>query len=209
MNDPSGAVLSSPIFKLSHRPSQSNFKLDTEPQGSPSTPTPRRSPPVVGFNILLVVVCVLVTTAPLLWLCHRHRKKVKMYFKRLSVSQTSTPALLSKIDPGDETSFPIPVFMPPRTSRAQPFIPTLLDRASGVHQPLYLGSSRSFRLPNRYLGGSIYPSLPPIFTSSNTFMDEGDITTMHSALDNTHISRRPAPPGLASTPLRVHLRSSD
>jgi hypothetical protein len=142
-----------------------------------------------------------------------------MYFMRLTrrVSQTSTPALLQKIDPGDGTSVPIPVFMPTQTLRApnqsmrQLLLPESFQvvRASGVHQPLHAGSGRSFRLPNRYFGGSIYPSLPPIFTSSNTFIDEGN-TVMANSI-HTNISGLPLlpPPGLVSTPPRVHLRPSD
>jgi hypothetical protein len=171
---------------------------------------------VVEFTILLVFVCMLLMAPLLLWLCHRHGKNVKMYFRRLRVSQASTPALLQKIDPGDGTSVPIPVFMPTQTFRApsqsmkQLFLPKSLARASGVHQPLHAGSWRSFRLPNRYSGGSIYPSLPPIPTSSNTFIDEGNTVMANSTLTNIHnISGLPLPPGLVSTPPRVHLRSSD
>ena len=151
---------------------------------------------------------------PLLWLCRRHGKDVKMYFRRLRVSQTSTPDLLQKIDPGDGTSVPIPVFMPTQTFRApsqsmrQLFLPESLDRASGSHQPLRAGSWRSFRLPNRYSGGSIYPSLPPIPSSSNTFIDEGNNVMGNSTLTNIYISGLPPPPGLVSTPPRVLLRPS-
>ncbi|KAF8816671.1 hypothetical protein BYT27DRAFT_6383012 [Phlegmacium glaucopus] len=222
MNDAAGTVLSSPIFKFSSHPIHSgvhtrlpprpNFTLETEPEGSPTTS--RQHSPVAGFSIFLIVLCVLLTTAPLLWL-YCHRGHVKMYFRRLRVSQTSTPALLQKIDPGDGTSVPIPVFMPQRSSRApsqsarQLFLPSSLGRASGIHQPLHPGSSRSFRLPSRYLRGSTYPSLPPIPISSNTFIDEGDTVATNSALNNTHISCRPLlPPGLVSAPLGVHLRPS-
>ena len=236
MNDASGAVLSSPIFKLScsslclfhfifrwwslywsahpvhigvrtRLSTQANFTLDTA-----TSPQP---PPVDGFAILLIIVCMLLMTPPLLWLYRRHGKKVRMYFRRLRVSQTSTPALLQKIDPGDGTSVPIPVFMPTQTSRApshsmrQLFLPRSLDRASGVHPPLRAGSWRSFRLLNRYSGGSIYPSLPPIPTSSNTFIDEGNTVMGNSTFSNIYISGLPLqPPGLVSTPPRVHLGSS-
>ena len=148
----------------------------------------------------------LLITILLLSLYH-HRERLKMYFRKWRVSQTSTPALLQKIDPGDGTSVPIPVFMPPqRRSRApsqsmrQLFLPISLGRASGMHQPLHQETSRSFRLPNPCFRGSTYPSLPP--TSPNTFID-GD-------MNNTHISHRPPLPlGLVSTPLRVHLPHSD
>lgn len=209
MKDASGPVHFSPIFKLTSQPVHVEVLTqlpprDTESQGSPSTSISRRSSRLVGFNILLVIVCVLLIAAPLLWLCHRHRKNVKKYFRRWSVSRTSTPALLQRIDPGDGTSVPIPVFMPPQTSRAQLFVPASLGRASGIHQPSHTGSSRSFRLPNRYLGASIYPSLPPILTSSNIFVEEGDTLPANSA----HHRRPLLPPGLVSTPLRVHLRQS-
>ena len=179
-----------------------NFTVDTATSHQPSL--------VAGFTILLIFVCMLFIIPLLLWLCHRHGKNVKMYFRRLRVSQTSTPALLQKIDPGDGTSVPIPVFMPTQTFRApsqsmrQLFLPKTLARASGVHQPLHAGSWRSFRLPNR---GSIYPSLPPIPT---TFVDEGNTVMANSTLTNIHnISGLPLPPGLVSTPPRVHFRSSD
>lgn len=187
-------------------PPQPDFTLNSEPQGSPSTSISRQPSSVTGFIILLIIVCIVLTTAPLLWLCCRYRKNVKMCFRRSSVSQTSTPALLQKIDPGDGTSVPIPVFMPTQTSGAQLFVPISLGRASGIHQPLHSGSSRSFRLPNRYLGGSLYPSLPPIPTSSNIFINEGDTMTANST---NHILRPLLPPGLVGTPLRVHLRHSD
>jgi len=213
MNDASGAVLSSPIFKLSSHPvhigvrtrmSQPNFTLDTT--------TTRQPLLVVGFTILLIIVCILLMAPPLLWLYRRHGKKVKMYFRRLRVSQTSTPALLQKIDPGDGTSVPIPVFMPSQTFRAPSqsmrplFLSESFDRASG-DQPPHAGSWRSFRLSNRYSGGSIYPSLPPIPTSSNAFIDEGD--TVMANLSRNYISGLPLPPpGLMSTPPRVLLRPS-
>lgn len=196
-------------------PPQKFFALESEPQGSLTTFTSRQPSPVAGYSIFLIILCVLLTLAPLLWLCH-HRKHVQMYFRRLRVSQTSTPALLQKIDPGDGTSVPIPVFMPQRRSRApsqsmrQLFPPSLLGGASGVHQPLHPGSSRSFRLPSRYSRGSTYPYLPAIPISSNTFIDEGDAVTTNPAQNNIHISRRPLlPPGLVSAPLGVHLRPSD
>ena len=152
---------------------------------------------------------------PLLWLYHHHGKNVKTYFRRLRVPQTPSPALLQKIDPGDGTSVPIPVFMPTQSFRApsqsmrQLHLPNTLDRASGVHQPLRAGTWRSFRLPNRYSGGSMYPSLPPIPISSNTIIDEGNAVMANSTLTNTYISGLPLPPGLVNTPPRVHLRSSD
>ena len=137
-----------------------------------------------------------------------------MYFRNLRVSQTSTPALLQKIDPGDGTSVPIPVFMPTQTFRApsqsmkQLFLSESLDRASGIHRPLHAGSWHSFRLSNRYSGGSIYPSLPPIPTSSNAFIDEGNTVMANSSFN--YISGLPVPPpGLVSTPPRVLLRPSD
>jgi len=193
MNDASGTDLFSPIFKLTSHPVHMEVRTqlqprDTESQGSPSTSTS-------GFNILSIIVCVLLTTAPLLWLCYRHRKKMKMYFRRWRVSRTSTPALLQRIDPGDGTSVPIPVFMPPR---AQLFVPMSSGRPSEIRQPLHTGSSRSFRLPNRYLGGSIYPSLPPIPTTPNIFIDG------ETMLATNHL-RPLLPPGLVSTPQRVHL----
>ena len=157
----------------------------------------------------------LLMTPPLMWLYRRHGEKVKMYFRRLRVSQTSTPALLQKIDPGDGTSVPIPVFMPaqrcqaPSQSMRQLFLPKLLDRASGVDQPLHAGSWRSFRLANRYSGGSIYPSLPSIPTSSNTFIDEENTVMANSNFTDIYISGLPLPPGLVSTPPRAHLCSSD
>ena len=188
--------------------------MSPQPNSTLDTVTSRQSSLVVGFSILLVIVCVLLMVPPLLWLYRRHGKNVKMYFRRLRVSQTSTPALLQKIDPGDGTSVPIPVFMPTQTLRApsqsmrQLFLPKSLGRAKGVHhQPLRAGSWRSFRLPNRYFGGSIYPSLPPIPTFSNTFIDEGNTVMANSTLN--YISGLPLPPGLVSTPPRVHLRPSD
>ena len=164
-----------------------------------------------GFAILLIFVCTLLMVPPLLWLYRRHGKNVKMYFRRLRASQTSTPALLQKIDPGDGTSVPIPVFMPSQTFRAAPtqsmrqlFLPESLERASGVHQPLHAGGLRSFRLSNRYSGGSIYPSLPPIPSSSNTFIDEGNTMAANSIVN--YISGLPLPPpGLVGTPPRVFL----
>lgn len=124
------------------------------------------------------------------------------------------PHLLSskKIDPGDGTSVPIPVFMPSQTFRAPSqsmrplFLSESFDRASG-DQPPHAGSWRSFMLSNRYSGGSIYPSLPPIPTSSNAFIDEGD--TVMANLSRNYISGLPLPPpGLMSTPPRVLLRPS-
>ena len=186
---------------------QSNFTSNTATSRQPSL--------VVEFTILLIIVCILLMVPPLLWLYRRHGKNMKMYFRRLRVSQTSTPALLQKIDPGDGTSVPIPVFMPTETFRApnqsmrQLFLPKSLDRASGVDRPLRAGSWRSFRLLNRYSGGSIYPSLPPIPTSSNTFIDEGNTLMGNSTLTDIYISGLPLqPPGLVSTPPRVHLGSS-
>ena len=173
----------------------------------------RQPLPAGGYTISLIIICVLLATAPLLWL-YRQRKQVKMYFRRLRVSQTSPPAL-QKIDPGDGTSVPIPVFMPQRRSRPpnqlmSHLLPLSLGRASGVHQPLHPGSSRSFRLPSRYSRGSTHPSLPPIPISSNTFIDEGDTATNSGMNHSVHLSRRPLlPPGLMTTPLRVHLRPSD
>lgn len=187
--------------------SRPNFTLDT------TTTTSRQPLLVVGFTILLVIVCMLIMAPPLLWLYRRHGKKLKMRFKRLRVSQTPSPALLQKIDPGDGTSVPIPVFMPTQTFRPsnqsmrQLFLPDSLDRSSGVHQPLHAGSWRSFRLSNRYSGGSIYPSLPPIPTSSNTFIDEGNTVMANPTLN--YISGLPLPPGLVGTPPRVLLRPTD
>ena len=203
------------LFSLAH-PVHIGVRTRLSPQPNFTTSRDSRQPSfVVEFTILLIFVCMLLMAPLLLWLCRRHGKNMKMYFRRLKVSQTSTPALLQKIDPGDGTSVPIPVFMPTQTLRApsqsmrQLFLPESLARASGVHQPLPARSWRSFRLPNRYSGGSIYPSLPPVPTSSNIFIDEGNTVMANSTLAN-YISGLPLPPpGLVCTPPRVHLRPSD
>jgi hypothetical protein len=96
----------------------------------------------------------------------------------------------------------------PSQSMRQLYLPESLDRASGVHQPLHAGGLRSFRLSNRYAGGSIYPSLPRIPTSSNSFIDEEN--TVMANLTLNYISGLPLqPPGLVNTPPRVHLHPSD
>jgi len=220
MNDASGTVLSSPIFKLSPHPihvevrtrlPQLNFALDTEPQGPPAASTIRQPLPAARFAIPLVFICMLLT-ALILLLLYCHRKRVKLCLRGLGVSPTPTPALLQKINPGDGTSVPIPVFMPARSqvpsqSLRPLHLPSSLGRASGV---THSGNARSFRLPNHYSGRSTYPSLPPIPTSSNTFINEGDTWTTDLAANTIHISRRPLlPPGLVNTPLRVHLRPSE
>lgn len=187
--------------------------MDTEPQGPPATSTTRRPLPAARFAIPLVFICVLLIALVLL-LLYCHRKQVKLCFRRLGVSPTPTvtPALLQKIDPGDGTSVPIPVFMPSRSQApSQPMrqlhLPLSLGRASRIPQLLHSENSHSFGLPNHYSGRSTYPSLPPIPTSSNAFIDEGDTWTTDLAANTIHISRRPLlPPGLVSTPLRVHLR---
>ena len=193
-------------------------RLSAELNLTLDTATSRQPSHEVEFIIFLIIVCLLLMAPPLVWLCRRHGKDVKMYFRRLRVSQTSTPALLQKIDPGDGTSVPIPVFMPSQTFRApsqstrQLFLPKSLDRASGVHQPLHAGSWRSFRLSHRYSGGSIYPSLPPISISSKPFIDERNNVMANSTLTDIYISGLPLPPpGLVryGTPPRAHLRPSD
>lgn len=180
--------------------------LDVESQRSPATSSLRPSS-MTAHAAFLISACMLLMIALLLWL-YCHRKHVQIYLRRSRASQTSTPALLQKINPGDGTSVPIPVFMPTRRSRTpsqsmrQLFLPTSLGRANGAHQ-LHPGGSRSFRLPNRYFGGSTYPSLPPIPTPSNTFVEE----TANPAPNIPHYPL--LPPGLVSTPLRVHLRPSE
>ncbi|KAF8816695.1 hypothetical protein BYT27DRAFT_6383843 [Phlegmacium glaucopus] len=219
MNNASGTVLK--VLPLIYDPihagvrtrllPQPNFILETETEGSPTTSTSRQDSPVAAYSIFLIVLCVLLTTAPLLWL-YGHRTHVKMCFRRLSVSQTSTPALLQKIDPGDGTSVLIPVFMPQRTpsqSARELFLPSSLGMASGIHQPLHPGSSRSLGCLVVISDARPILSFPPIPISSNTFIDEGDSVTTNSALNNTHISRcPPLPPGLVSAPLGVHLHPS-